>query len=163
MDKKKFRVLIRYCFFKGKHTVEEKIWLDSGFPDIAPGKSTIKDWYANFRRGEVSTKIGECSGRPKGVVIDENFKKIHKIILNDRKSKLNEIADTLKISTEPVHHIINEYFGMRKLCGKWVQRELIFDQKQRRVDDSKQCLKMKSLTNDIVSSCIKQREAVNST
>ncbi|KAF7276779.1 hypothetical protein GWI33_009829, partial [Rhynchophorus ferrugineus] len=32
---------------------------------------------------------------------------------------------------------------MRKLCSKWVPRELTFDQKQRRVDDSEQCLKMK--------------------
>ncbi|KAK9884358.1 hypothetical protein WA026_005307 [Henosepilachna vigintioctopunctata] len=31
---------------------------------------------------------------------------------------------------------------MGKLCAKWVPRELSFDQKQRRVDDSEQCLKM---------------------
>ncbi|GFT60749.1 histone-lysine N-methyltransferase SETMAR [Nephila pilipes] len=54
------------------------------------------------------------------------------MILNDRKLKLNEIADTLKISTERVHHIIHEYLGMRKLCAKWWPRELTFDQKQRR-------------------------------
>ncbi|KAF7272200.1 hypothetical protein GWI33_014998 [Rhynchophorus ferrugineus] len=33
MDKKEFCVLIKYCFLKGKNTV-----------DTAPGKSTIKDW-----------------------------------------------------------------------------------------------------------------------
>ena len=31
---------------------------------------------------------------------------------------------------------------MRKLCAKWVPRELTFDQKQRRIDDSEQCLEM---------------------
>ncbi|KAF7266270.1 hypothetical protein GWI33_020303 [Rhynchophorus ferrugineus] len=50
--------------------------------------------------------------------------------------------DTLNKSTERVHHIINEYLGMRKPCAKWVPRELTFDQKQRRVDDSEKCLKM---------------------
>lgn len=142
MDKKEFRVLIKYCFLKGKNTVEAKTWLDNEFPDTAPGKSTIKDWYAKFRRGEMSTEDGERSGRPKEAVTDENIKKIHKMILNDRKLKLNEIADTLQISTERIHHIIHEYLGMRKLCAKWVPRELTFDQKQRRVDDSEQCLKM---------------------
>ncbi|KAF7282668.1 hypothetical protein GWI33_002207 [Rhynchophorus ferrugineus] len=78
----------------------------------------------------MSTEDGERSGRPKEVVTDENIKKIYKIILNDRKLKLNEIADTLKMSTERVHHIIHEYLGMRKLCAKWVPRELNFDQKQ---------------------------------
>ncbi|KAF7264637.1 hypothetical protein GWI33_022929, partial [Rhynchophorus ferrugineus] len=56
MDKKEIRVLIKYCFMKGKNTVEAKTWLDTEFPDTAPGKSTIKDWYANFRRGEMSTE-----------------------------------------------------------------------------------------------------------
>ncbi|KAF7266988.1 hypothetical protein GWI33_019732 [Rhynchophorus ferrugineus] len=50
--------------------------------------------------------------------------------------------NTLTISTEHVHHIIDEYLGMRKLYAKWVPRELTVDQKQRRVDDWEQCLKM---------------------
>ncbi|KAF7275621.1 hypothetical protein GWI33_011490 [Rhynchophorus ferrugineus] len=73
MDKKEIRVLIKYCFLKGKNTVEAKTWLDAEFPHTAPGKPTIKDWYAKFRRGEMSTEDGECSGRPKEVVTDENI------------------------------------------------------------------------------------------
>ncbi|KAF7273486.1 hypothetical protein GWI33_013807 [Rhynchophorus ferrugineus] len=106
MHKKEFRVLIKYCFLKGKNTVEAKTWLDAGFPDTAPGKSIINDWCAKFRQWT-----------PKR-------------------------ADTPKISTERVHIIIHEYLGMRKLCAKWVPRKLTFNQKQRRVDDSEQCLKM---------------------
>ncbi|KAF7266532.1 hypothetical protein GWI33_020157 [Rhynchophorus ferrugineus] len=30
----------------------------------------------------------------------------------------------------------------KELCAKWVPRELTFDQKKRRVDNSEQCLKM---------------------
>ncbi|KAF7275528.1 hypothetical protein GWI33_011628 [Rhynchophorus ferrugineus] len=90
----------------------------------------------------MSTEDSERSGSSKEVVTDENIKKIHKMILNDRKLKLNEIADTLKISTERVHHIIHEYSVMRRLCAKWMPRDLTFHQKQRRVDNSEQCLKM---------------------
>ncbi|KAF7273727.1 hypothetical protein GWI33_013577 [Rhynchophorus ferrugineus] len=52
-----------------------------------------------------------------------------------------EDADTLEISTKRVHHINQEYLGVRKFCAKWVPCELTFDQKQRLVDDSEQCLK----------------------
>ncbi|KAF7279480.1 hypothetical protein GWI33_007194 [Rhynchophorus ferrugineus] len=90
----------------------------------------------------MSTEDGERSGRPKEVVTDEHIKTSHKMTLNDRKLKLNEIADTLKISTERVHYIIHEYLGIRKLCTKWVSHELTFDQKQRWVNDLEQCLKM---------------------
>ena len=82
MEKKEFRVSIKYCFLKGKNTVEAKTWLDNEFPDSAPGKSTIIDWYAKFKRGEMSTEDGERSGNPKEVVIDENIKKSTFIFLN---------------------------------------------------------------------------------
>ncbi|KAF7285197.1 hypothetical protein GWI33_011734 [Rhynchophorus ferrugineus] len=88
MDKKEFRTL-----------------LDAEFTDTAPGKSTIKDWYAKFRYAETSTENGERSGRPKEIVTDENILEIHKMILNDRKLKRNEIAEPLKTSTERVAHI----------------------------------------------------------
>ncbi|KAF7276297.1 hypothetical protein GWI33_010691 [Rhynchophorus ferrugineus] len=55
MDQKEFRVLIKYCFLRGKNTVEAKTWLDAEFPDTVTGKSTIKDWYVKFRCGEMST------------------------------------------------------------------------------------------------------------
>ena len=42
MDKKEFRVLIKR-FLVGKNTVS------------APGKSTIIDWYAEFKRGRTNT------------------------------------------------------------------------------------------------------------
>ncbi|KAF7265666.1 hypothetical protein GWI33_020750 [Rhynchophorus ferrugineus] len=90
----------------------------------------------------MGTEDGAHSGRPKEVVTDENIKKIHIMILNDRKLNLNEITDTLKLSTKPVHHIIHEYLDMRKLCAKWVPRDLTFDLKQQPVDDSEQCLKI---------------------
>ena len=112
--------------------MEANTWLDNEFPDSAPRKSTIIDWYTKFKRGEMSTEDGERSGRPKEVVTDGNIKKIHNVILNDRKMKLMEIAEAPKISKERIGHIFHQYLDMRKLCAKWVPRELTFDQKQQR-------------------------------
>ncbi|KAF7268089.1 hypothetical protein GWI33_018750 [Rhynchophorus ferrugineus] len=149
MDKKEFSVLIQYRFLKGKNTVETKTWLDAVLPDTAPGRLSIKDCYAKFRLGEMSSEDGERNLHPKEGGKDETLYKIHKMILNGRKLKVNEITDILNISTERVNHMIHEYFGMRKLCAKWVPRELTFDQKQRRVDDSKQCLEMIKLNKPV--------------
>jgi hypothetical protein len=60
--------------------------------------------------------------------------------LNDRKIKLIEIAETLKISKKRVAHILHEYLDMQKLCAKWVLHVLTIDQYQQRVDNSEQCL-----------------------
>ena len=51
--------------------------------------------------------------RPKEAVTDKNIKNVHKIILDNRKVKLIEISETLKITKEHVGHILNEYSGMR--------------------------------------------------
>ncbi|QQP51094.1 Uncharacterized protein FKW44_012326, partial [Caligus rogercresseyi] len=49
----------------GKNTVETKIWLEQCYPDSAPSKATICRWFAEFKRGRVSTNDDKRSGRPK--------------------------------------------------------------------------------------------------
>ena len=78
-----------------KNTVEAKQWLDKHYGDSAPGKSTIIDWYAEFKRGRTNTDDAERSDRPKSAVVPENITKVHKIVLVDLELKLREIADTL--------------------------------------------------------------------
>jgi hypothetical protein len=76
------------------------------YSDSAQGKSTVQKWFAKLAR----------SGRPKEVVTDENIKKVHNIILNDRKVKLIEIAVTLKISKKRVGHSVHEYMWTCESC-----------------------------------------------
>ncbi|KAF7272857.1 hypothetical protein GWI33_014394 [Rhynchophorus ferrugineus] len=55
MDKKEFRVLIKYCFLKGKNTLEAKTWINAQFPDTIRGKSTIKDCHRFILCDEINT------------------------------------------------------------------------------------------------------------
>lgn len=126
----------------GKNTVKTQEWLEKRYPQSAPSKTTVCRWFADFKRGRTDTSDAERSGRPNEAVTPENIKKIHKIVLADRKLKLREIADAVKISEGSVFTILHEHLGMRKLCAKWVPRELTIDQKQQRVDDSEECLAM---------------------
>jgi hypothetical protein len=70
---------------KKKYTVEAKAWLDKHYSDSAPGKSTVEKCFAKFEGGEVN--IEDDAHSPKEAVTDENIKKVHKIILNDRKKE----------------------------------------------------------------------------
>ena len=49
---------------------------DKRYGDSTPGKSTIIDWYAEFKRGRTSINDAERSGRPKSVVVPENITKV---------------------------------------------------------------------------------------
>ena len=67
-------------------------------------------------------------------------KKIHKAVLDDRRLKVRELADTVGISKSAVHRILSENLDMRKLCARWVPRLLTLEQKQCRDDVSIECL-----------------------
>lgn len=56
----------------GKNTVEAKQWFDKRYGDSAPGKSTIIDWYAEFKCGRTNDDA-ERFGRPKSAVVPENI------------------------------------------------------------------------------------------
>ena len=62
--------------------------------------------------------------------------------LHEECLQVIEISETLKISKERVRHILNKYLGMRKLCAKWMRRELTIGLKQQRIDDFELCLKL---------------------
>ncbi len=104
----------------GKNTVQAKQWLDKCYSDPAPLETTVKRWYADFRHSYTDTNDTERSGRPNSAVVLENTKKLHKLVLADRKLKLREIAEELKISEGSVFTILHEHLSLRKLFSKWI-------------------------------------------
>jgi len=66
----------------------------------APSKTTICRWFRELKYDRTNTDDAPRPGRPNEAVTSENAKKIHQIILNDRKVKVRETADIVKISTK---------------------------------------------------------------
>ena len=120
----------KVLFSDGKNTVQTKQWLDKCYSDFAPLETMVKRWYADLKRCPTNTNDAEHSGCPNlAVVIPENTKDLHKLILVNCKLKLHAIAEELKISEVSVVTILHEHLSMRKLCSKWVQLLLTVDQK----------------------------------
>ena len=88
-------MLIKHCFLF--NTVQAKQWLDKYYSDSSPLETMVKRWYVDFKRSCADTNDAERSGHPNAAVVQENTKKLHKLVLVDRKLKLWEIADELKI------------------------------------------------------------------
>ena len=62
------------------------------------------------------------------------------MLLDDRRMKVCEIAETIGISKEHVGYILHEELDMKKLCARWVSRLLTEDQKRTRMKNSEQFL-----------------------
>jgi len=100
--------------------------------------ATIKNWVAQFKRGDFSTYDAPRPGRPKTVTTLEIIVQLHELILEDRRISAKSIAEQLGISHERVGSIILEDLDMGKLSVKWVLKCLNADQKRQQCQSSEQ-------------------------
>ncbi|KAH0816471.1 hypothetical protein GEV33_006320 [Tenebrio molitor] len=114
MDKIEIRAVIKYFVLKGLTPTDIKNELDSTLKETAPSFSTVKKWAAEFKRGRTSIEDDERTGRPKTATTDEIVAKINNAVLNDRRLKVREIAEAVKISIDRVHHILHEILDLFK-------------------------------------------------
>ena len=84
----------------------------------APSYATVKNWVAQFKRGDFSTCDAPRPRWPKTVTTPEITDQIDELILEDRRISAKSIADQLGISRERVGSIIHEDLDMRKLFAK---------------------------------------------
>ena len=116
-----------------KKTVNQtKEKLDKYYGDSAPSISMVKKWFTDFRCGRTSANDAERSGLPIEVNTPENTKKIHDMVLADRRVKVREIVDAIGISYSSLVSILNDQLGLRKLSARWVQRLPSIDHKRNR-------------------------------
>ena len=101
-----------------------------------PSYTTLKNWMAQFKRGDFSTCDAPRPGRPKTVTTPKSINQIHELISEDRRIWAKSIAEQLGISLERVGSIVHEDLDMRKLSAKWVPKCLNADQKRQRCQSS---------------------------
>jgi len=130
------RVAIKFFFLQGKAPKEIHAILTETLGEHAPSYATVKNWVAQFKRGDFSTCDAPRPGRPKTMTTPEIIDHIHELILEDRRISAKSIAEQLSISREQVGSIIHEGLDMRKLSLKWVPKCLNADQKRQRCQSS---------------------------
>ena len=93
MGKSEFLVLIKHCFLMVKNTVQAKQWLDKCYSDSAPSETTVKRWYADFNTAVQIQMMLNPQVAQIRQLSRKTPKKLHKLVLADRKLKLYKIAE----------------------------------------------------------------------
>jgi len=91
-----------FFFLQGKARKEIHAILQETLGEHAPSKATVKNWVAQFKRGDFSACDEPRPGRPKTVTTPEIIGHIHELILKDRRISAKSIAEQLGISRERV-------------------------------------------------------------
>jgi transposase len=136
MEKIEYRVVIKFFVKEGLMPNEIHSKFIDVYGDSSAAFSTIRKWAAEFKRGRTSLEGDPREGRPKSATPPEIIEHVHDMVLDDRRIKAREIAETIGISKERVGYILREELHMKKLRARWVPRMLTADQKRIRM----QCL-----------------------
>ena len=135
------RAVIKFFFFlQGKAPKEIQAILKETLGENAPSSATVRNWMAQFKRGDFSTCDAPGPVRSKTVTIPEIIEQIHELILVDSRILAKSIAGQLGISRERAGSIIHEDMEVRKLSAKWIPKCLNKDQKRQRCESSEQIL-----------------------
>jgi histone-lysine N-methyltransferase SETMAR len=106
----------------------------------APSYATVKNWMAQFKRGDFYTCDVPRPGLPKTVTTPLIIDQIHELILEDHQISVKSIAEQLGMSREWVGPNIHKDLEMRKLSAKWVPKWANADQKLQQYRSSEQLL-----------------------
>ncbi|CAK1604644.1 unnamed protein product [Parnassius mnemosyne] len=104
MEKIEYRAVIKFLFLKGNTLTEIIDELDSVYGDSAPSFTTVKFWVAEFKRESLGDD--KRSGRPKAATTDDN-QWLHRMVLDDRRIKVREIAEATKMYIKRVSRVLN--------------------------------------------------------
>lgn len=114
--------------------------LQKQYGDDVLSYRAVTYWASQFRRGRVSVRDDERSGRPVDVTTEENVAKVEKLVMENRRVKISELQEETGLSYGTVSHVLHDQLHLSKVCARWVPRMLTVFDKEIRVDTSKEIL-----------------------
>jgi transposase len=115
-DKIEYRAVIKLFVKEGLTPKEIHSKFIKIYGNSSPSFSTIKKYAAEFKRGCTSLEVYPREGHPKSATTPEIIEQVHDVLLDDRRMKVREIAETIGISKERVGYILHEELGMKSFA-----------------------------------------------
>lgn len=143
MDKKlEQRVCLKNYFINGMSCPDALKMLQNTYGGSALSRTQVFSWYKSFREGRTSIENLAHASRPATSVNDENIEKVKKIVSENRRVTVREIASELGISIGSAYSILHDILGMRWVTARLVPKLLDSLQKQRRKTVAEEMLSM---------------------
>jgi histone-lysine N-methyltransferase SETMAR len=76
----------------------------------------------------------ECLGRPTTATTAQNEERAGKLILQNRRVTVDKIAKQLNIGVGSAYSVVHDNLLLRKVCARWVLKELMDVHKCMRLD-----------------------------
>ena len=127
------RVCLKFCLSNGITATESLKMLHKCFGESTLSRTQVFVWHKafSFNDGREVVENLPRASRPSISVNDDNIEKVKKIVLENRRVGIREVAETLNISYGSTEHIVIHDLGMKRVAARLVPNDLNFLQKQR--------------------------------
>ena len=107
--------------------------LTVAFGESTMSRTQVQLWYNRFKEGREDVNDDARPGRPSTSTTDENIEAVKKMILDNRRITIREVADDVGISFGSCQAIFTDVLATKRAATKIVAKLLNFEQKHRRM------------------------------
>ena len=98
--------------------------LQKCFGESTLSRTQVFEWHKAFSEGrEVVENLPHASG-PSTSVNDDNIEKVKKIVLENRRVGIREVAEALNISYGSTQHIVVHVLSIKRVATRLVPKDL---------------------------------------
>lgn len=134
------RIIIKFLCAEGEKAVNIYRRLQTQFGEECLSRSSVFEWCNSFVGGRKRVSNLPHAARPATAVNDLTIRRVDELIRENRRIKIRELADLVKISVRSVQVIIHDKLNFNKVSARWVPKDLSDEQRQKRVQISQELL-----------------------
>jgi len=123
------RSIIRFLWSEGVKPSEIYRRMKVQYGDSCLSQGRVYEWVERFQNGRQNVTDENRSGRPVDVATETVKQQIEQRIRDYRQVTIDEIAVELNMSHSSGYNIVHDDLGYRKVCSRWVLRQLSDDHK----------------------------------
>ncbi|PNF20988.1 hypothetical protein B7P43_G09499 [Cryptotermes secundus] len=127
------RVIIHFLHLRGATPIEIHPQLSETCGDGVMNVKNVRSWARQFKEGRTSCDNELKQSRPRTSRSDNMVERVEKVVLEDRRLSVENIASKVGISVGSVHKILHKDLRMQKVSSRWVPRILADDHKAARM------------------------------
>lgn len=134
------RAVIRFLSSEGVRPSEIYRRMKAQYGESCLNENRVFKWASSFKDGRTSVEDEPRAGRPKEASTPAKVQAVDKLVREDRRLKVGEIAESLDVSIGTVHKILHDDLGYSKVSCRWVPKMLTDENKAKRLEISKKNL-----------------------
>ena len=114
--------------------------LKVAYGECTVSQKSVYKWYKLFTEGREEVNDDARPGRPSTSTTNANTEAVKKIVMENRRITIREVAEDVGISVGSFHAIFSDILGLKRVAAKFVPKLLNFDQKTRRMTIAQEIL-----------------------